>query len=83
MAFKHILLYTIIGLCFAASVLFVYHNYSFYERPIAKVIKISLRDTEIIVDSRNNEDRLFTQQIVTELKWWYPKSISDLPNLSL
>jgi uncharacterized membrane protein len=61
-------LYTIIVLCFAASVFFVNHNHSFYERPIAKVIKINLADTTEMVDMYHNEDHLFTQRILAELK---------------
>jgi uncharacterized membrane protein len=66
--YKHILLYTIITLCFAASVIFVNHNYSFYERPIAKVIKTNLEDTTEMIDIYDNEDHLFTQHIIAELK---------------
>lgn len=65
---KKLILYTIIGLCFAASLLFVHHNHSFYERPIAKVIETNLKDTTTIVDTHQNEDKLFTQHIVAVLK---------------
>lgn len=68
MGYKHISLYTIIALGFAASVFFVNHNYSFYERPIAKVIKTNLEDTTEMSDMYQNEDRLFTQRIIAELK---------------
>lgn len=61
-------MYAIIGLCFAASFFFVHHNYSFYERPIAKVIKTNLEDSSKVVDMHNNEDHLFTQRILAELK---------------
>ncbi|MGM0878684.1 MAG: YibE/F family protein [Bacillota bacterium] len=68
MAYKQMFLYTIIALCFAASVFFVNHNYSFYERPIAEVIKTNLEDTTEIIDIHDNEDHLFTQRIIAELK---------------
>lgn len=68
MSYKKIVLYTIIGLCFAASVFFINHNDSFYERPIAKVIKINLEDTSEMVDIHNNKDHLFTQRIIAEIK---------------
>ena len=65
---KHVTVYAIIGLCFVASVFFVYHNYSFYERPIAKVTETSLVNTMDMEDIYQNEDRLFTQDIVAELQ---------------
>jgi uncharacterized membrane protein len=61
-------MYTIIGLCFVVSVFFVNHNYSFYERPIAEVIDTKLENTSEMVDIHNNEDKLFTQSILAELK---------------
>ncbi|MDQ0862284.1 YibE/F family protein [Bacillus sp. V2I10] len=68
MSYKQIIMYTIIGLCFVASVFFVNHNYSFYERPIAEVIDTKLENTSEMVDIHNNEDKLFTQSIIAELK---------------
>jgi uncharacterized membrane protein len=68
MTYKQIFLYIIIGLCFAASVFFVNHNYTFYERPIAKVIKTTLEDTTKMIDIHDNEDYLFNQRIIAELK---------------
>ena len=68
MNYKSIFLYTIIALCFAASIFWVHHNYSFYERPIAKVNKTNLEDTTEMNDMYQNEDRLFTQRIIAQLK---------------
>ena len=68
MGYKPIFLYTIITLCFAGSVFFVNHNDSFYERPIAKVIKTNLENSTKTNDRYQNEDRLFTQHIIAQLK---------------
>ncbi|WP_425482019.1 YibE/F family protein [Cytobacillus depressus] len=68
MTYMQIALYTIILLCFAASVLFVNYNYSFYDRPIAKIIKTNLEETIEIKDMFDNKDQRFTQQIIAELK---------------
>ncbi|WP_377867402.1 YibE/F family protein [Bacillus sp. R86525] len=65
---KHILLYTILLLCFSASIIFVHHNYSYYERPIAKVIKTQLESSSEILDRNNNLDKIYTQSIVAQLK---------------
>lgn len=66
--FKQLLLFTLTILCFAGSLFFVHHNYSFYDRPIAKVIKTQLVDKTEHIDSQNNKDQLFTQNIIAELK---------------
>lgn len=58
----------LLALCFAASMLFVYHNHSFYERPIAKVIQSKVENTTEITDRLNNKDRLFTQSIIAKVK---------------
>jgi uncharacterized membrane protein len=56
------------ALCFAASVVFVHHNESFYEDPIAKIIKTTEVDQAESTDMHGNKDQLFTQQILAELK---------------
>ncbi|WP_231597578.1 YibE/F family protein [Bacillus sp. SA1-12] len=61
-------LYTIIGLCFAVSVIFVNNNYSFYKRPIAEVIKTSMENSTEIMDIHNNEDRLYVQHLIAQIK---------------
>lgn len=68
MSYKHVSLYTIITLCIAASIFWVNHNHSFYEDPIAKVIKTNLVDTTEMTDLYHNEDQLFSQSIIAELK---------------
>ncbi|KKI90786.1 yibE/F-like family protein [Bacillus sp. SA1-12] len=66
--YKQIFLYTIIGLCFAVSVIFVNNNYSFYKRPIAEVIKTSMENSTEIMDIHNNEDRLYVQHLIAQIK---------------
>lgn len=61
-------IYIIIVLALTTSVLFVNYNHSFYERPIAKVIEMNMEDSIDIIDMHNNEDRLFTQHLLAELK---------------
>ncbi|SHT54227.1 YibE/F family protein [Mycobacteroides abscessus subsp. abscessus] len=68
LTYKQIVMYVLLALCFVSSVIFVNKNYSFYERPIAKVIETKLEDSTKVTDMHNNEDQLFTQQIVAELK---------------
>ena len=66
--YKQIVSYIILILSFTSSVLFVNHNYSFYDRSIAEVMKTTLEDTTDITDMHKNEDQLFTQHIVAVLK---------------
>lgn len=66
MTYKQIFWYSLLVLCFAASVFFVYHNHSFYGRPIAEVTKTKLIDST--TDLHENKDRHYTQQLLAEIK---------------
>lgn len=68
MTYKQMIGYSIFVLCFAASVIFVHFNHSFYERPIAEVMETKLEDSTEMTDMHDNEDRLYTQQIIAEIK---------------
>ncbi|WP_051428148.1 YibE/F family protein [Bacillus sp. J33] len=61
-------LYSILAICFILSVIFVEHNESFYDRPIAEVIETKMEDSTEMVDMYDNKDRLFSQHIIAELK---------------
>lgn len=65
---KQMLFYTILAICFLVSIAFVNHNYSFYDRPIAEVIKTNEVSTNETTDMYQNKDRLSTQHITAELK---------------
>ncbi|WP_370569582.1 YibE/F family protein [Sporosarcina sp. BP05] len=65
---KNIILFSIVTVCFVTSMLFVQFNYSFYDRPIAKIIEINLKDSVQVVDMHNNRDELFTQHIIAQIK---------------
>lgn len=65
---KQIILYSILALCFLISIIFVYNNESFYKSPIAEVINTKLIDSEKMVDVNKNEDHLYTQELVAEIK---------------
>ena len=66
--YKSVSMYAIVALCVAASVFFVYHNDSFYDRPIAKVTQTNLVETTKTSDMYQNEDQLFTQHMIAVLK---------------
>jgi uncharacterized membrane protein len=68
MSNKQKLLYFLLILCFAGSMVFVYNNHFLYDRPIAKVIETELTEQEELVNQFGNEDNLFTQHLLAEIK---------------
>ncbi|MHC0038856.1 YibE/F family protein [Pseudoneobacillus sp. C159] len=68
MSYKQIMLFSLLILCFVASMMFVYNNHSLYESPIAKVIKVELTAQTELVNQFGNQDHLFTQQLLAEIK---------------
>lgn len=67
-SYTQIFWYSIVLLIFISSVFFVFHNHSFYERPIAEVIEIELGDSTEMIDLHENKDHLYTQRIVAKIK---------------
>src|SRR5699024_2669247 len=65
---KQYILYSIIFLCCITSIIFIYNNYSVYNRPIATVIDTTVTDTDHTTDAHDNKDKITTQQITAELK---------------
>ncbi|MFC4619807.1 YibE/F family protein [Camelliibacillus cellulosilyticus] len=67
LSYKEIVFYIILVICFVSSMIFVYHNESFYHRPIAKVIKTTQIDATKMTDMNQNKDEQFTQRIKAKL----------------
>ncbi len=53
--------------CFIGTVIFVFNNHSFYDRPIAKVVKTNIENVEKVSDINGNEDTVYTQHIIAKL----------------
>ncbi len=68
MGSRQVSLYIIIALFFITSIIFVNNNYSFYERPIAKVIKTTLEKTTESNEINQIKDQLYTQNIIAQIK---------------
>ncbi|WP_270354606.1 YibE/F family protein [Bacillus velezensis] len=68
MSYKKKLFYVITALCFIGSLIFVTHNASFYERPIAKVTKTTLEHQSDVQDMHKNKDKIFNQTITARLE---------------
>nr|MDH3092417.1 YibE/F family protein [Bacillus velezensis] len=68
MSYKKKLFYVITALCFISSLIFVTHNASFYERPIAKVTKTTLEHQSDVQDMHKNKDKIFSQTITARLE---------------
>lgn len=67
LTFKQKIFYAILLCCFIGSIIFVYNNHFLYERPIARVLSTTLEDVTEISDANENEDKLYTQQIIAEI----------------
>lgn len=65
---KQLVYFTVLAFCFITSVVFVNYNHSFYNRPIAKIIDVSIEEKTSITDRHGNEDWLVVQQIDAILK---------------
>ena len=50
------------------SIIFVHHNYSFYKSPIAEVIEATITSRNEVEDEYQNQDVLYTQQLIAEIK---------------
>ncbi|WP_338653463.1 YibE/F family protein [Lysinibacillus sp. Y5S-8] len=60
--------YALLMLCCVLSIVFVHHNESFYDRPIAEVIKADVAESEPMTDMYDNDDYLFTQHITAVIQ---------------
>ncbi|WP_236005888.1 YibE/F family protein [Desemzia sp. RIT 804] len=65
---KTIFIYGMILFCILVSILFVQNNFYLYEQPIAKVVEATMTDEKETIDSFENKDQLFQQQLVGEIK---------------
>lgn len=68
MSFKHKIFLTILLCCFIGSIIFVFNNHSLYERPLAKIVKTTIENVVEVKDINGNEDKLYTQHIIAELR---------------
>ncbi|GKV63932.1 YibE/F family protein [Sporosarcina sp. NCCP-2331] len=62
------MIFSILALCCITSLIFVNHNYSFYDRPIAEVVDTTMEEAIDVTDLHGNEDTLFIQNITAVLK---------------
>ncbi|WP_138418701.1 YibE/F family protein [Aquibacillus sediminis] len=51
-----------------ASFIFVYQNHAFYDQPIVEVVEVTSEDREEVEDTNQNQDVVYTQHLVSELK---------------
>ncbi len=64
---RQLVLLLLIGGAVMASLIFVYHNQSFYQQPIAKVVESTIISEQEVVDSQGNQDVIYQQQLLAEL----------------
>lgn len=68
MDLKYKIFYLILLITCISSIIFVYNNHKFYARPLAKITQETVTDSKETVDSYENEDELFTQELVAEIQ---------------
>lgn len=51
-----------------SSILFVWNNYSFYERPIATITDVTNYEEEHVIDQFGNEDTIYSQSINAKIQ---------------
>ncbi len=65
---KSKILSTFILLCIDLSILVVQNNFFLYKQPIVKITEEILKDKKESVGSVNNQDTLFHQDLIGEIK---------------
>lgn len=65
---KQWLVYFLFVLSLVTSIVVVGNNYSFYDRPIAKVTQTTLVETTAVTDRHGNKDTLFKQDLTAIIK---------------
>ena len=65
---KTVLLYSFILLCIVSSMLFVQNNFELYDKPIAEITEAILTDEKDTTDSFDNQDQVFQQNLIGEIK---------------
>lgn len=61
---KQLFIYSIVAFLSVVSIIFVYNNAAFYDKPIAKVTEIELIEKNNVTDFRGNEDIQFMQRVI-------------------
>ncbi|WP_026771545.1 MULTISPECIES: YibE/F family protein [Sediminibacillus] len=67
LTYSNVLAVVLFAVLVACSMYFVYHNYSFYDRPIAKVTETNQIDHKEVTAEHGNKDEVFTQEILAEI----------------
>jgi len=65
---KQLIVFSLLAVLSLTSIIFVYNNAYFYDRPIAKVIKVENSSPKENTDSYQNKDKLFSQNILAKVK---------------
>lgn len=66
--FKELLVFAFLAISCIGSIIFVFHNQEFYDRPIAEVVSSTIVQETEAEDMNGNNDTLFVQEIVGEIK---------------
>ena len=61
-------MYVTLLISFIGSIYFIHHNYRFYDQPIVKITKVTIEESQELIDIYGNEDVLYTQQLEGEIQ---------------
>src|SRR5699024_7299545 len=65
---KTLWIYALLMICSIGSIIFSFHNYDIYKRPIAKIIDSKVIETSEVTDEFDNKDKVFKQHLKAEVK---------------
>ena len=65
---KTLWIYALLLICSIGSIIFSFHNYDIYKRPIAKIIDSKVIETSEVTDEFDNKDKVFKQHLKAEVK---------------
>src|SRR5699024_11375430 len=64
---KTLWIYALLMICSIRSIIFSFHNYDTYKRPIAKIMDSKVIETNEVTDEFDNKDNDFKQHLNAEV----------------
>lgn len=65
---KTLWVYALLIISSISSIIFSFHNYDMYKRPIAKIIDSKVIETSEVTDEFDNKDKVFKQHLTAKVK---------------
>src|SRR5699024_5278762 len=65
---KTLWIYALLMICSIGSIIFSFHNYDMYTRPIAQIMDSKVIETNEVTDAFGNKDKVSKQHLKAEVK---------------